>query len=516
MKKLLLFIVFIGLASFANAQQPTFRRVFYDPSGGGVQAFALTKTFDHNYIIAGEMDYVGLLIKMDSAGNILWSTKIGSGMNTQFNTIITTNDSCFLMAGHVDGSIFLMKVNLGGSMRWSKNYATGNSDDCFSVQQTFDGGYILCGTSSSGSTTPGSTIIAVKLDTAGNITWEKNITCGNYENNANSIKQTPDSGYVLIGSMENKVGSTYFYGSCLIKLSPTGTISWAHEYNPVSSGSTNGNDVMVTPSGLICYLGTNNNFVAIMKTDFSGNIIWCKDYTNIYGLNGYGAESKLHGTTDSGYVFVSGNFQGNPGQFIKIDSAGNPIWLKSLSLSTSDVIESNDKRFIVIGNGPLIGVKLETNNPQIGIITTDSLGNSPSFCVYANAASANTYNLSLTSVSYTTTAVAAMAVLQPQITTVVLAEDTGCVAQSGGITEINGDKNELYIYPNPATANLTIETPQKSTIEIFNIQSQLIKTLAANEGKTNVDVSAFPNGVYLIKIITEKGIEVKKFIIAPR
>jgi hypothetical protein len=40
----------------------------------------------------------------------------------------------------------------------------------------------------------------------------------------------------------------------------------------------------------------------------------------------------------------------------------------------------------------------------------------------------------------------------------------------------------------------------------------LLRTLALNCNKIYVNVSDFPNGVYLIKAITEKGIAIKKFV----
>ncbi|MGD0709592.1 MAG: T9SS type A sorting domain-containing protein [Bacteroidales bacterium] len=80
-------------------------------------------------------------------------------------------------------------------------------------------------------------------------------------------------------------------------------------------------------------------------------------------------------------------------------------------------------------------------------------------------------------------------------------------------------KQNLMIYPNPATNNLTIVSPQNAVIEITNIQGQLIKTLppcgeagATTSNKTNIDVSALPCGVYIVEVKTEKGIEVRKFI----
>jgi len=82
---------------------------------------------------------------------------------------------------------------------------------------------------------------------------------------------------------------------------------------------------------------------------------------------------------------------------------------------------------------------------------------------------------------------------------------------SVGIDE-SSQSNTFIIYPNPVSNNLTIEAPQKSIIQILNIQDQLIKTLVASNAKTNIDVSDFPSGVYVVEVKTEKGLGVKKFI----
>ena len=75
------------------------------------------------------------------------------------------------------------------------------------------------------------------------------------------------------------------------------------------------------------------------------------------------------------------------------------------------------------------------------------------------------------------------------------------------------------VYPNPATNYIEIETSSQAIIEILNIQGQLtlpagrqVKTHTASGDKTSVDISAFPNGMYFVKVKNEKGIEVKKFV----
>jgi hypothetical protein len=80
-----------------------------------------------------------------------------------------------------------------------------------------------------------------------------------------------------------------------------------------------------------------------------------------------------------------------------------------------------------------------------------------------------------------------------------------------GINEVSNVFN-ISIYPNPATDNLTIEAPPSTVIEITNIQGRLIKTFTATGNKTNISVSAFTSGVYILELRTEKGIKVKKFV----
>jgi uncharacterized repeat protein (TIGR01451 family) len=70
----------------------------------------------------------------------------------------------------------------------------------------------------------------------------------------------------------------------------------------------------------------------------------------------------------------------------------------------------------------------------------------------------------------------------------------------------------LNIYPNPASSNITISTPIKSTIEILNIQGQTLKTITTTELNTQFNISNFASGVYIVKAKTEDGVAVRRFI----
>lgn len=83
----------------------------------------------------------------------------------------------------------------------------------------------------------------------------------------------------------------------------------------------------------------------------------------------------------------------------------------------------------------------------------------------------------------------------------------------------NGEVN-LHMYPNPVreTVNLHVVNPTKESdykVQLMDMNGSLYHSLSLDHaGKTNIDVSAYPSGVYLVRFI-ENGIfiEMKKLII---
>lgn len=73
------------------------------------------------------------------------------------------------------------------------------------------------------------------------------------------------------------------------------------------------------------------------------------------------------------------------------------------------------------------------------------------------------------------------------------------------------DKKQLNIYPNPAHDFLHIEmTDQLETIEILNLTGTTIIKTTGPENK--IDISALPDGVYFIRILTDDQEFVKRFV----
>ncbi|HLP52095.1 MAG TPA: T9SS type A sorting domain-containing protein [Chitinophagales bacterium] len=56
--------------------------------------------------------------------------------------------------------------------------------------------------------------------------------------------------------------------------------------------------------------------------------------------------------------------------------------------------------------------------------------------------------------------------------------------------------SNIKVYPNPATSFVTIEVENTSTFAVYTLEGRLVKETTINSGKTTVDVTQLPAGVY--------------------
>ncbi len=90
-----------------------------------------------------------------------------------------------------------------------------------------------------------------------------------------------------------------------------------------------------------------------------------------------------------------------------------------------------------------------------------------------------------------------------------------CVSGNGG-SPSSIVKNEvadlITIFPNPAYDFITVSSAFPSEIEISNIQGQIMKSINTVQTNTIIDVSMFPKGIYLVKLISDNNLTVRKFV----
>jgi len=85
------------------------------------------------------------------------------------------------------------------------------------------------------------------------------------------------------------------------------------------------------------------------------------------------------------------------------------------------------------------------------------------------------------------------------------------VTQEGTVGISERVDNKLQIYPNPVQNEIFIKSDfQIERVEIYSITGALLKF--DSNFKEKIPVSALPQGIYLLKVYTDKGLKVSKFV----
>ena len=183
--------------------------------------------------------------------------------------------------------ILLCLPMIGFGQEWT--FGGTNQDQGYSVQQTSDGGYILCGdTYSFGNGS--SDIFLVKTDGSGNEQWAQTFGSSSWEH-GKFVQQTSDGGYIIAGDL---MSNDDLY---VIKTDVNGIEVWNQTYN--ANAFDNFNSIKQTnDGGYIISTTSNSDYVYLIKTDASGTEQW----SQTFGGSDYDAGYSVQQTTDGGYI----------------------------------------------------------------------------------------------------------------------------------------------------------------------------------------------------------------------
>ena len=246
-------------------------------------------------------------------------------------------------------SIAVNVNNLGGTT-WQKTYGGNNADQAKSIQQTTDGGYIVAGWTDSFGTGIDAYILKLKSD--GSLDWYKTYG-GSNDDAANSIQQTVDGGYIVAGCTYSfgDVGNVY-----ILKLKSDGTLDWYKTYG--GSGHEWANSIQQTVDGGYIVAGWTDSLGAgydayILKLKSDGSLDWYKTY----GGSGDDFANSIQQVADGEYI-VAGQtypFGADKGDVyvLKLKSDGTLDWQKTYGGSNDDAGDSiqqvADGEYIVAG-----------------------------------------------------------------------------------------------------------------------------------------------------------------------
>jgi hypothetical protein len=245
------------------------------------EGYSLAQTTDGGYIIAGYTYSYGegrsaiYLIKTDISGDTLWTRTYGGADEDFGRSVEQTTDGGYIIAGYTtsfsdtfaDYDFFLVKTDALGDRIWTRTYGDLDREYAYSVVQTIDGGYVVAGRALSTDDFHND-IYIVKTDSIGDTLWTRKFG-GAYDDEARSIKQTADDGYIITGRIEDHIGGCVF----LTKIDPIGDTLWTRTY-----GGSYGYSVAQTDDDGYIIAGYGIRDIYLAKTDSSGDTLWTRSH----------------------------------------------------------------------------------------------------------------------------------------------------------------------------------------------------------------------------------------------
>jgi hypothetical protein len=280
------------------------------------------------------------------------------------------------------------------AIQWQKCYGGTGTENASCIVQTTDGGYIAAGyTNSTNGDVTGlhgsNDYWVVKIDQAGTIEWQKTYG-GSFDDQASSIRQTTDGGYIVAGYSESNNGDiTNTHGDkdyWILKLDAAGAIEWQHKYG--GDDKEFAYDIKQTPDGGYIVVGKTYSYDGVIMpvngdiTNFhGGNDGW------ILKLSATGAiewQKCLGGadldhlmsvqlTADGGYI-ATGTYHILGYWLVKLSSTGAVQWEQYYG-DTDDaytVQQTSDGGYIMAGD--IVSQIGNATGHNFGLIKVNSIG----------------------------------------------------------------------------------------------------------------------------------------------
>ncbi|MEE9383566.1 MAG: hypothetical protein V3V08_09155 [Nannocystaceae bacterium] len=337
----------------------------FGDQAAGSMGYAVKTTEDGGYVVAGELTAVAggdtdfYLAKTDGDGNVEFEKAFGTEGETEAaHAVVSAIDGGYALIGHVggmSGTARVVKTDPEGAEEWAHSYDELSSDMRPDMQQTTDGGYILVGNRGAGA--GDATLVKVSAD--GETTWTESYDVQLNGTLFMSVRQTPDTGYVVATYRLVVSGNQTVSKMVLIKTAENGTLEWIQDYEEGQIAM--GIDALQTADG--GYVLTGYYFAAsdgvdhsmVIKTGPEGDEVW----RTMLGAD----TTKLHlafsvqEATDGGYVVagITTGFDapGEAAMLAKISQTGDIVWTHAYDGShrarSYSVERTDDDGYILVG-----------------------------------------------------------------------------------------------------------------------------------------------------------------------
>ena len=168
----------------------------------------------------------------------LFNREVGGSGNTDGYDIVRLDDCSYVGVGKRSSRPWIMKIDEAGNELWSKifeevpipqgNYSPGHQY-ATALDKTTDGGFILCTSVSTNHPSYNSTGYVIKTDSAGVTEWITELP-SNRTHHGKDIIQTTEGDYVVVGIWFVSSAETSQKSAFMARYSESGSLSWIEHY----------------------------------------------------------------------------------------------------------------------------------------------------------------------------------------------------------------------------------------------------------------------------------------------
>jgi hypothetical protein len=455
--------------------QPTFEKTYGTIDDDEGYTVSICK--DGSYIISGYVTnlYTGdqniYTAKIDIYGDTVWTRTEGTSNYYEYGLdAIQTMDDGYIITGRLkvngDDSPFLLKYDEDGNKVWLIDYSQyAPSGLGHAVLQTIDSGFTICGV---GAYNEGNELrdvqkaFLLKTNKYGAYIWIK--TKGYWgTNSANDMCFSEDAGFVICGVWD--IPGEY-YDAWMFKVTSAGSFSWNQTYGGEYDNES-AYRVRKTPDGGFIFCGTFfydillfDGDIYVVKTDAGG----LEEWSRTYGTYGDERARGIDIAVDGGYIICGTMDDTESGcddiWLIRIDDEGDTLWTQTFGglydEDASEICTTADGGYIICGSTHSYGI----GGSDIYLIKTNTNG----------------------------------------VITDVPDHSQGKLKQSVTPNLTNG---VIYLKNCPTDLEYEITDPNGRVIMVGKRHCA---------GSSEIDIIAYPSGIYILKVKLSNGIVSFKLI----
>ena len=300
------------------------------------------------YVIAGKTTSFGsgnadlYVLKTNLNGDSLWMTVWGSSRQEHTHDVVACSGGGYAVVGierivqDYQPQIVFHRLNSARVITATRNYGTIGKDDEWSVSENSDGGFIIAGQTDVYDAA-NDDVYVIRTDGAGDTLWTR--VYGGADHDAGyHAAQTFEGGFVIVGGTSSPSGGSE-WDVYLVRTAANGDTLWTKHYG--GSQYDVGYYVYQTSDNGFIVAGETRSYgegeadLYLIKTDLAGNVLWARTHGGLLDDVGRSVQFANNGYTAVGYTSSFGT--GFEDMYVvRTNLAGDTLWTRTIGWSGYD------------------------------------------------------------------------------------------------------------------------------------------------------------------------------------